>query len=150
MQLQTNFNTEATFDFENTMNLGYEGSEDEIIKNIEAGNVTMPLNSSLIQGSQSLFGLKVETQWGRLRNTSVFSQQRGERKEIEVQGGAQTQQFEIQGDNYDANRHYFLSNWFRDQYDGALESLPVVNSRGEHHPNRSVGGQHPSQHHRCA
>lgn len=128
MQLQTNFNTEATFDFENTMNLGYEGSEDEIIKNIEAGNVTMPLNSSLIQGSQSLFGLKVETQWGRLRNTSVFSQQRGERKEIEVQGGAQTQQFEIQGDNYDANRHYFLSNWFRDQYDGALESLPVVNS----------------------
>ena len=128
MQLATNYNTEATFDFENQMNLGYEGDEDEIIKKIEAGNVSMPLGGTLITGSQSLFGLKVETQFGRMYNTTVFSQQKGERKEISIQGGAQTQTFEIQGDNYDANRHYFLSNWFRDQYDVAMESLPIVNS----------------------
>jgi len=128
MQLATNYNTEATFDFENQMNLGYEGEEDEILKNIEAGNVSMPLSGTLITGSQSLFGLKLETQFGRMYNTTVFSQQKGERKEIQVEGGAQTQIFEIQGDNYDANRHYFLSNWFRDQYDVALQSLPVVNS----------------------
>lgn len=128
MELATNYNTEATFDFENQMNLGYEGEEDEILKNIEAGNVSMPLPGTLITGSQSLFGLKLETQFGRMFNTTVFSQQKGERKEIQVEGGAQTQLFEIQGDNYDANRHYFLSNWFRDQYDVALQSLPVVNS----------------------
>jgi cell surface protein SprA len=128
MQLNTNYNTEATFDFENQMKLEYTGDEDEIIKKIEAGNVSLPLSGSLITGSQSLFGLKIETQFGRMRNTTVFSQQKGERREITVEGGAQTQTFDIQADNYDANRHYFLSMWFRDQYDVAMEALPVVNS----------------------
>ncbi len=128
MKLTTNFNTEATFDFENQMKLEYTGDEDEIIKKIEAGNVSLPLKGTLITGSQSLFGLKLETQWGKLRNTTVLSQQKGERKEIEVSGGAQTQTYDIKADSYDANRHFFLSHWFRDQYDNALASLPIVNS----------------------
>jgi cell surface protein SprA len=89
MQLTTQYNTEATFDFENQMKLEYTGDEDEIIKKIEAGNVSLPLRGTLITGSNSLFGLKMETQFGRLRNSTVFSQQKGERKEIQVQGGAQ-------------------------------------------------------------
>ncbi len=128
INLGTNYNTEATFDFENQMNIGFQGEEDDILKNIEAGNITMPLQSTLIQGSQSLFGTKLETQWGKVYNTTVFSQQKGERKEIEIEGGAQTQEFDIRADDYEANRHYFLSQYFRDQYDNALRSLPVVNS----------------------
>ena len=128
INLGTNYNTEATFDFENQMNIGFEGEEDDILKNVEAGNINMPLQSTLIQGSQSLFGLKLETQWGKVYNTTVFSQQKGERKEIEVQGGAQTQEFDIRADDYEANRHYFLSGYFRDRYDDAMRSLPVVNS----------------------
>lgn len=128
MELSTQYNTEATFDFENRMKLEFTGEEDDIIKKIEAGNVSMPLNSTLITGSQSLFGVKLETQWGRLRNTTVFSQQQGERREITVEGGAQTQLIDIRADNYEANRHFFLSTWFRDQYDNAMASLPVVNS----------------------
>ena len=128
MQLTTQYNTEATFDFENQMKLEYTGDEDDIIKKIEAGNVSLPLRGTLITGSQSLFGVKMETQWGRLRNTTIFSQQQGERREITVEGGAQTQLFDIRADNYEANRHYFLSMWFRDQYDQALASLPIVNS----------------------
>ena len=88
----------------------------------------MPLPGTLITGSQSLFGVKLETQWGRLYNTTVFSQQKGERKEIEVEGGAQTQEFNIRADDYEANRHYFLSQYFLDQYDQAMQSLPVPNS----------------------
>ncbi len=128
INLGTNYNTEATFDFENQMNIGFQGEEDDILKNIEAGNISMPLQSTLIQGSQSLFGTKLETQWGKVYNTTVFSQQKGERKEIEVQGGAQTQEFDIRADDYEANRHYFLSTYFRDRYDNAMRSLPVVNS----------------------
>jgi len=128
MKLNVNYNTESTFDFENQMKLEYTGDEDQIIRKIELGNVSLPLKGSLIQGSSSLFGAKIETQWGRLKNTTVFSQQKGERRNITVQGGAQTQNFAITGDNYEANRHYFLSTWFRDQYDVALASLPVVNS----------------------
>jgi len=128
LQLGTNYNTEATFDFENQMKLDYTGEEDEIIQKIEAGNVSLPLTGSLIQGSQSLFGLKVETKWGKLRNTTVLSQQRGERKDITVEGGAQTQTFDIKADAYEANKHYFVSQYFRDAYDDAMQSLPVVNS----------------------
>lgn len=128
LKLSTNYNTEATFDFENQTKIEYTGYEDEIIQKIEAGNVSMPLNNSLISGSQSLFGIKTQLKFGRLDVTTLFSQERGQKKEINVEGGAQTQDFEITIDNYEANRHFFLSGYFRESYDGALRNLPVVNS----------------------
>jgi cell surface protein SprA len=123
MKLNVNYNTESTFDFENQMKLQYTGDEDQIIQGIELGNVSLPLTGSLIQGSSSLFGAKISTKWGHLRNTTVFSQQKGERKEITVQGGAQTQNFDITADSYEANRHYFLSGMVPREYDRALSSL---------------------------
>jgi len=128
INIGTNYNTESTFDFENKMNIGFQGEEDDILKNVEAGNISLPLSSSLIQGSQSLFGVKLETQWGKVYNSTVFSQQKGERKEIDVEGGAQKQEFDIRADDYEANRHYFLSQYFRDTYDASMQNLPVVNS----------------------
>jgi len=128
MQLDVNYDTEATFDFENKTKLEYSGKEDEIIKKIEAGNVSLPLTGSLITGSQSLFGLKTEMQFGKLRMTNIFSQQKGETSVIEVQGGAQVQEFEVTADDYDVNKHYFLSEYFRDRYNEALSNLPVINS----------------------
>lgn len=128
LKLTTSYNTEATFDFENQMKLEYTGYEDEIIKKIEAGNVSLPLNGSLITGSQSLFGIKTQLQFGRLTATTIFSQQKGKKSEVEVTGGAQLNKFEITGDNYDANKHYFLSQYFRDNFNTALASLPIVNS----------------------
>lgn len=128
MRLGVNYNTEATFDFENETKLEYSGKEDEIIKKIEAGNVTLPLSGSLITGSQSLFGLKTELQFGKLTVTNVFSQQRGETSVIEVKGGAQFNTFEINSDEYEANKHFFLSQYFRDVYNSAMKNLPVINS----------------------
>lgn len=129
MKLNFNYNTEATFDFENQIKLEYKGNEDEIIQSVEAGNVSLPLTGTLITGSQSLFGFKIGTKWGRLTNTTVFSQNKGKRTEIEVKGGAQTQQFEITADNYEANKHYFISHYFRNNFDKAMTSLPNVNSQ---------------------
>lgn len=128
MQLGINYNTKALFEFENRTKLEYSGKEDEIIKKIEAGDVTLPLNGTLITGSYSLFGLKTEMQFGKLTMTSVFSQQKGESSVVEVKGGSQISDFQITADNYEANRHFFLSQSFRDNYDEALSSLPVVSS----------------------
>jgi len=128
MTLGINFDTDATFEFENNAKLAYQGEEDEIIQKIEAGNVTMPLSGSLITGSRSLFGIKTELKFGNLYVTSVFSQQKGESKTVEVSGGATTTPFEITADDYDANRHYFISQYFRDRYDDALKNLPVISS----------------------
>lgn len=123
-----NYNTQATFDFENKTKLGYNGLEDEIIKKIEAGNVSLPLTGSLITGSQSLFGLKTELQFGKLTVTSIFSQQKGESSVIEVEGGAQMNTFDVSADQYEANKHFFLSHYFKDIYDQALRALPIISS----------------------
>jgi cell surface protein SprA len=128
MQLGVNYNTEAMFEFENRTKLQYSGKEDEIIKKIEAGDVTLPLTGTLITGSYSLFGLKTEMQFGKLNVTSVLSQQKGESSTIEVKGGAQEQNFEIYADDYEANRHFFLSQYFRDIYDNSLKNLPAISS----------------------
>ena len=126
MKVTTNYNTEASFEWENQIKVDYTGYEDEIIKKIEAGNVSLPLNTTLISGSQTLFGFKTELQFGKLRATTVFSQQKGKKQEVTVQGGAQTQSFTVNGDNYEQNRHYFLGHYFRENYDGWMSTLPVI------------------------
>jgi cell surface protein SprA len=128
MKMRVNYNTEATFDYENKMNIDYTGDEDEILKKIEAGNVSLPLNGSLISGGTNLFGVKTEMQFGRLNLTTVFSQNKGETQVIETEGGAQKSTFEIEVLDYDANRHFFLAQYFRDNYNQALANLPVIRS----------------------
>ncbi len=131
LKLSTNYNTKATFDFDNQLKLDYDTggfSEDEIIKNIEAGNVSLPLRSQLITGAQSLFGLKTELQFGRLRITALASQKNSDQETINIQGGAQEQFFEVRADDYDENRHFFLSHYNRNTFEGALENLPQIKS----------------------
>ena len=124
-----NYNTLANFDFENKFKLRYEGKEDEIIKLIEFGDVTMPLHSTLIQGSQTLFGGKTQLQFGKLMLTAVVSQQKGSRKNITVSGGGAMNEYEFRADDYEEDRHYFIAQYFYDNYNAALETLPLVNSR---------------------
>ncbi len=131
LNLSTNYNTQATFDFDNQMKLQYDSeafSEDDIVKKIEAGNVSMPLKGSLIQGSQSLFGLKTELRFGRLGLTLLASQQKSRRQNIQIQGGSQIQEFEVYADEYDENRHFFLTHYNREVFEEAMENLPQINS----------------------
>ena len=129
MTLGVNYNTDATFDFENEMKLKWEACDDDgILRSIEAGNVSLPLTGSLITGSQNLFGVKTKLQFGRLTVTGIFSQQKSESNSVETEGGAQITQFEVKADEYEVNRHFFLSQFFRDGYDTWLEDLPLVKS----------------------
>jgi len=126
IEFRTNYNTEATFDFENKLQLKYEGKEDEIIKLIEAGNVSLPLNTSLITGNQSLFGIKTKLQFGRTMVTAVYSEQQSETSSVTVQGGAQSNEFNLTAVDYDENKHFFLAQEFRDRYERALADLPLI------------------------
>ena len=123
-----NYNTEATFDFDQSMlKLQYEGKEDDIIKKLEAGNVSMPLTGSLITGNTSLFGFKTDLQFGKLNVSAVVSQQESESQTINTTG-AQTTDFHISIDQYDENRHYFLSHFFREHYDEWMKDVPNISS----------------------
>lgn len=123
------YNTDATFDFDSkNIKLAYEGKEDDIVKAIEAGNVSMTTGSSLIRGSTALFGVKAKLQFGKLTVTGLVSQQNSESKTVNTKGGVQTTAFSVNADEYDQNRHYFLAQYFRDNYDEFASKLPFVSS----------------------
>jgi cell surface protein SprA len=126
LKLNMNYNTEAQFDFENQIKLDYTGGEDDIIKKIEAGNVSMPLSTALIPGTQALFGIKTQLQFGKLNVTSVFSQQKSQSRELKISNGAQQNEFRLSADMYEANKHYFLAKYFRDTYNRSLATPPTV------------------------
>lgn len=128
VSLTLKYDTESQFEFDKEIKLKYEGDEDEIIKKIEVGDVSFPVANSLISGSQSLFGVATELQFGKLFVSSVFSRQQGEFSSINVQGGAQTDEFEVRSDNYDRNKHFFLGHYFRNHYEEAFRTTPEISN----------------------
>ncbi|RHJ86588.1 cell surface protein SprA [Parabacteroides sp. AM08-6] len=129
VNFEMNYNTETSFDFDSKkLKLAYTGEEDEIIKSLEAGNVSMTTSNSLINGGAALFGMKTDLQFGKLRVNALFAQQESESKTVNSKGGVQTKPFELTIDQYDENRHFFLSQYFRDTYENSVRSLPSVAS----------------------
>ena len=129
LNFNMSYNTEASFSFDQqNLKLNYKGEEDDIIQSIEAGNVTMDLPSSLIRGSKALFGIKTNLKFGKLKIQALISQQNSEAQTVSSKGGAQMTRFDITGDSYDENRHFFLSHFFRDNYEKAMESVPYIAS----------------------
>ncbi|RZL07723.1 MAG: cell surface protein SprA, partial [Hymenobacter sp.] len=128
LKLTFNYDTKAAFDFDNQMKFDYAGQPTDILRKLDLGNVSMPLNNSLITGGSNLFGIKTQLQFGRLGVTAVAATLRGSQDEVRVQNGAQSRTFELKASQYERDRHYFLSQFFRDRYDQALRGLPTVQS----------------------
>lgn len=137
LKVTANYDTKSTFDFQNmvkvefipVMTNGFESEEeDDIVRKIELGNVSMDVSNNLITGSQSLFGIKSELQFGKTKITSVFSEQKSETKTVTAEGGASLNEFELQTSQYSANKYFFLSHYFRNNYNDALEKYPLINS----------------------
>ena len=125
VNMNLNYNTDATFDYDaQNLKLKYDGKEDEIIKLVEAGNISFPSNSSLVKGASSLFGLRTDMQFGKLKLQTVFSQKKSSTKTVSSKGGVQLTPFEIDVANYEENRHFFLSQYFRDHYAQGMSTLP--------------------------
>ena len=133
LSVNANYDTQSTFSFQNLFKIAYDpsysASEDAIIQNIEIGNVSMPLNSTLIRGAQSLFGVKTKLQFGKTSVTGVFSEQKSQTKSVVAEGGGTVQNFDIFALDYDSDRHFFLSQFFRNKYDTALKNYPFIDSR---------------------
>ncbi|WGH74425.1 cell surface protein SprA [Tenacibaculum tangerinum] len=128
LKVTANYDTQSTFDFQNIIKLEYAPTEDDIIRNIDAGNISMPIKNTLINGAQSLFGVKTELQFGKTYVTAAFSQQNSQSKTVIAEGGATIEPFELRASDYDNDRHFFLSQYFRDNYKKALENYPLISS----------------------
>lgn len=139
LQLRMNYDTQAGFAFENQTKLQWRkavankldpfAGEDDILQNVELGNISMPLSNSLIRGSQALFGVRTDLKFGNTNVTAVFSEQRSEGRSITVQGGGVMTEFNIYAENYEYNKHFFLGHYFRDRYDESLRNYPIINSQ---------------------
>ena len=125
VNMNLNYNTDATFDFDSqNLKLKYDGKEDEMVRLVEAGNISFPSNNSLVQGASSLFGIRTDFQFGRLKLQTVFSQKKSSNKSVSSKGGKQLTPFEIDVADYEENRHFFLSNYFLAHYDAGMRTLP--------------------------
>ena len=129
LSFNMSYNTEASFSFDQqNIKIGYKGQDDDIIQSIEAGNVSLDLNSQLIRGSKALFGIKTNLKFGRLKVQAVISQQNSDAQSVSSEGGAQMTKYEIRADHYDENKHFFLGHYFRDRFEGAMATMPYVAS----------------------
>ncbi|CAM3626358.1 cell surface protein SprA [Flavobacterium chungbukense] len=129
LEVNANYDTQSTFAFQNLFKLAYTPSEDDIVQKVEVGNVSMPLNSTLIRGAQSLFGVKTQLQFGKTTITGVFSEQKSQTKSIVAESGGTVQNFDLFALDYDNDRHFFLSQYFRNKYDSSLRNYPLIDSR---------------------
>ena len=129
LEFTANYDTQASFDFQNLVKIDFTPTEDDILQGIEAGNVAMPIKNSLINGAQSLFGVKTELQFGNTNVTAVFSQQNSESKTVVSEAGASIQEFELRTTDYDNDRHFFLSQFFIDNYANSLKQYPLISSQ---------------------
>ncbi len=131
VNVNANYDTQSTFNFQNLIKLEYAPTEDDIIQKVEVGNVSMPLNSSLIRGAQSLFGVKTQLQFGKTTITGVFSEQKSQTRSVTAQGGGTIQDFDMFALDYDNDRHFFLAQYFRNKYDDALKNYPFIDTRAQ-------------------
>ncbi len=128
LRVNAAFDSQSTFNFQNQIKLEYTPTEDDIIQKIEVGNVSMPIQNSLITGAQNLFGFKTQLQFGRTTVTGIFSKQQSQTQSVAAEGGATITEFELSASDYDENRHFFLSQRFRDNFNKAMAQLPLVSS----------------------
>jgi cell surface protein SprA len=128
MNILGNFDTKSAFQFENKFKLNFKNEPEDILQKVELGNVSMPNRSQLIPGVQNLLGAKLGLKFGRLDVTTVIAQQNSRTESILINGGNQSRRFEIRCDNYEENKHFFLAQVFRDNYEKSLRNLPMVTS----------------------
>ena len=129
LSISSNYDTQSTFDFQNLLKLDYTPTEDDIIQKIELGNVSMPLSGSLISGAQSLFGFKTQLKFGNTNITAVLSEQKSESQTVVSKGSGSFEEFSISPLDYDENRHFFLGQYFRDQYEKTVKTFPYLNTQ---------------------
>ncbi|KAF0242241.1 MAG: hypothetical protein FD183_439 [Chitinophagaceae bacterium] len=129
LKFPINYNTLSNLGFDNQLKLDYKGMDDEIIKSIEAGNISFQSRGSLISSAQNLFGVKAQLQFGKLFVTAALANQRSSKQSVSLQGGAASQTFQKRLDDYEENRHFLLGNYFRANFNKTMRNLPVVNSQ---------------------
>lgn len=117
-------NTQRQFEFDNLLRFAYDGEPDEIFRRIEVGNVTLNSPSTFIAGSQALFGVRTDLQFGPVFVKLLFAQKRGQRKVASVKAGAVRQPVQLRAYDY-ANNNFFINARHREVWRQYTRSAPA-------------------------
>ncbi|MCC6866116.1 MAG: cell surface protein SprA [Ignavibacteria bacterium] len=129
LTVDADWNSQRTFEFENQLKLKYTGYPDEVIQSIEAGNVSLETRSNLIGSTQALFGVKAQFKLGPLTLTTIASQKKSEKKEVNITGGTVETPFDISIYDYSENNYLLDERWghfFTRYYTGQSVPLDVT------------------------
>ncbi|MBU0692177.1 cell surface protein SprA [bacterium] len=131
VEVKVDQDSERLFDFENSIMLTYTGNENEIIKKVEAGNVSLnmsgPQRATISGRNKGLFGLKTEAQIGNLNLTGIASLERGQKNRLSPHQNSRRTPFtekEILRDQY-----FWLS---KDSIDFLGDPIPLPNYREQY------------------
>ena len=120
--------SERDFDWENNIRISYEGYEDDIIQEIEAGNISLSLPSTkyvTFSGkNQGLFGIKGISKLGPIDVTTIASIEKSQKEQQEWEGGGQSSTQQIRDVDWIKNRYFFIHPWFRNGVDTFYVSSP--------------------------
>jgi cell surface protein SprA len=96
----------------NRIMIRYKGDEDDIIKDIEAGNTTLSLPNTQFVGYssriQGLFGLKTSAQIGAVTLTAIASQEKGTTERSTITAGSSASKTNIRDYSYINGKIYDL------------------------------------------
>jgi len=103
--------SDASIFEKNKISIKYVGDEDDPIKLIEAGDTRLSLSGSQFisysASSENLFGIKGVFEFGKLKLTTIISQQEGQQASASATGNAVQQETEYMDKNFVRNK-YFL------------------------------------------
>jgi cell surface protein SprA len=117
ISIQVDQDSERDFDFENNMEIYYNGNEDEIIQKIEAGNISLSLPGTklaMFSGQNNgLFGLKALAKVGPVDITAIASLERGRKEKLSLNGNSESSEVTIEDYQRKANTYFYINNFYR-------------------------------------
>lgn len=97
-----------------TVEISYEGTEDEIIKSIEAGNISLALSGSqyisYTASSEGLFGIKSDLEIGDMNMTVILGKDEAKKETQKWEGTTRNDSLSKASEDYDIRRFYFITD----------------------------------------
>lgn len=119
--------SERSFDWENNIRISYKGHEDDIVQNVEAGNISLSLPATkyvTFSGkNQGLFGVKAISKLGPVDITTIASIEKTKKETSEWEGGGQSSEIEIRDVDWVKNKYFFIHPWFRNGFNSDTSTI---------------------------
>ena len=109
------------------VNINYEGNEDEIVKAIDGGNISLSLSGSQFisysVSSEGLFGIKTDLEAGNLKVTAIMGKDEAKKSTQKYRGSSQADSTIFASRDYVKRKMYFID--FPDRLYEIVENSPV-------------------------